>query len=83
MLVVGGLVAVVLGALILGLVARGGEREARAQRAADLGALAGARAMHDAYSRLFEPVLMLVIGLVIGGIVILLYLPIFELAGSL
>ena len=54
-LVVGGLVAVVLGALILGLVARGGRREARAQRAADLGALAGARAMHDAYSRLFEP----------------------------
>lgn len=54
--VVGGLVAVVLGALVLGLVARGGGREARAQRAADLAALAGARAMHDAYSRLFEPV---------------------------
>ena len=55
-LVVGGLVAVVLGALVLGLVARGGGREARAQRAADLAALAGARAMHDAYARLFEPV---------------------------
>ena len=54
--VVGGLMAVVLGALVLGLVARGGGREARAQRAADLGALAAARAMHDAYSRLFEPV---------------------------
>jgi len=54
--VVGGLVAVVLGALVLGLVARGGGREARAQRAADLGALAAARAMHDSYSRLFEPV---------------------------
>jgi hypothetical protein len=53
---VGGLVAVVLGALVFGLVARGGGREARAQRAADLGALAAARAMHDAYSRLFEPV---------------------------
>jgi Transglycosylase SLT domain/D-alanyl-D-alanine carboxypeptidase len=53
---VGGLVAVVLGALVLGLVARGGGREARAQRAADLGALAGAKAMHDAYARLFEPV---------------------------
>ena len=53
---VGGLVALVLGALVLGLVARGGGREARAQRAADLGALAGARAMHDAYARLFEPV---------------------------
>jgi len=55
-LVVGGLVALVLGALVLGLVARGGGREARAQRAADLAALAAARAMHDAYGQLFEPV---------------------------
>jgi hypothetical protein len=54
--VVGGLVALLLGALVLALVGRGGGREARAQRAADLGALAGARAMHDAYARLFEPV---------------------------
>lgn len=37
----------------------------------------------DRFARLFEPVLMLVIGLAIGGIVIMLYLPIFELAGSL
>jgi soluble lytic murein transglycosylase-like protein len=56
LVVVGGLVALVLGALVLALVARGGGREARAQRAADLGALAGARAMHDAYARLFEPI---------------------------
>lgn len=34
-------------------------------------------------SRLFEPVLMIVIGLVIGAIVILMYLPIFDLASSL
>jgi general secretion pathway protein F len=34
-------------------------------------------------TRLFEPVLMLFIGLMIGGIVVLMYLPIFELAGSL
>jgi general secretion pathway protein F len=34
------------------------------------------------FSRLFEPVLMLVIGLLIGGIVILMYLPIFELAST-
>lgn len=34
-------------------------------------------------SRLFEPVLMVVIGLLIGGIVILMYMPIFELASSL
>jgi general secretion pathway protein F len=35
------------------------------------------------FTKLFEPVLMAVIGIVIGGIVILMYLPIFELAGSL
>lgn len=34
-------------------------------------------------SRLFEPALMVFIGLLIGGIVILMYLPIFELASSL
>jgi soluble lytic murein transglycosylase-like protein len=53
-LLVAGLAAVLVGALILGAVARGVAREARAQRAADLGALAGARAMYDAYPRLFE-----------------------------
>lgn len=37
----------------------------------------------DRFARLFEPILMLVIGVAIGGIVIMLYLPIFELAGSL
>lgn len=37
----------------------------------------------DRFARLIEPLLMLLIGGVIGGIVILLYLPIFELAGSL
>ncbi|MCL2591308.1 MAG: type II secretion system F family protein [Betaproteobacteria bacterium] len=37
----------------------------------------------DWASRLFEPVLMTLIGFLIGGIVILMYLPIFELAGSL
>lgn len=35
------------------------------------------------FTRLIEPVLMAVIGLVIGVIVVLLYLPIFDLAGSL
>lgn len=33
--------------------------------------------------RLVEPILMLIIGLVIGAVVILMYIPIFELAGSL
>ncbi|HEV7823118.1 MAG TPA: type II secretion system F family protein, partial [Burkholderiales bacterium] len=34
-------------------------------------------------TRLFEPLLMVFIGLVIGVIVMALYMPIFELAGSL
>lgn len=34
-------------------------------------------------SRLFEPILMIGIGLVIGAIVVLMYLPIFDLASSL
>ena len=37
----------------------------------------------DWFTRLFEPLLMAAIGLVIGAIVILMYMPIFELAGSL
>ena len=37
----------------------------------------------DWFTRLFEPLLMAFIGLVIGVIVILMYFPIFELAGSL
>ena len=32
--------------------------------------------------RLMEPILMLVIGVVVGAIVMLMYLPIFELADS-
>jgi len=53
--------------------------------------LSRAAAYHDAetarwierFTRMFEPVLMAVIGVVIGGIVLLLYMPIFDLAGSL
>ena len=37
----------------------------------------------DWATRLFEPVLMACIGIVIGGIVVMLYLPIFELAGRI
>lgn len=37
----------------------------------------------DWFTRLFEPVLMALIGLAIGVIVILMYMPIFELAGNL
>lgn len=35
------------------------------------------------FTRLFEPLLMTLIGLVIGVIVVLMYLPIFELAGTI
>lgn len=37
----------------------------------------------DWFTRLFEPLLMAFIGLIIGGIVIMMYFPIFELAGSI
>ena len=37
----------------------------------------------DWFTKLFEPLLMAFIGLVIGAIVVLMYLPIFELAGSI
>lgn len=37
----------------------------------------------DWATRLLEPILMLAIGFVIGGIVLLLYMPIFDLAGGL
>ena len=57
-LLVGALGAVLVGVLVLGAVARGVAREAAAQRAVDLAALAGARAMHEANPRLFEPLLV-------------------------
>lgn len=37
----------------------------------------------DWFTKLFEPLLMLFIGLVIGVVVLLLYMPIFELAGQI
>lgn len=37
----------------------------------------------DWFSRLFEPLLMLGIGLFIAFVVVLLYLPVFELAGNI
>ena len=37
----------------------------------------------DRFTRMFEPILMAIIGVVVGGIVVLLYMPIFDLAGSL
>ena len=37
----------------------------------------------ERFTRTFEPLLMATIGIVIGGIVLLMYFPIFELAGSI
>jgi general secretion pathway protein F len=37
----------------------------------------------DWFTRAFEPVLMAFLGLAIGGVVVLMYMPIFELAGSI
>ncbi len=37
----------------------------------------------DWATRVFEPILMLFIGLIIGGVVLLMYMPIFDLAGNL
>ncbi len=55
LLLVGALAAVLVGAFVLGAIARGVGVQGRDQRAADLGALAGARAMRALYYRLFEP----------------------------
>jgi hypothetical protein len=53
-LLVGVLMAVVVGGLFLGVYARAVGVRADQQRAADLAALAGARAMREAYPRVFE-----------------------------
>jgi hypothetical protein len=53
-LLLGAVMAVVLGAVVLGAVAHGIGAQSDEQRAADLAALAAARAMHDAYGGLFE-----------------------------
>ena len=55
LLLVGLLLAVCIGAVVLGGVARGVGARGDLQQAADLAALAAARAMHDAYPRVFEP----------------------------
>jgi len=37
----------------------------------------------DWFTRVFEPVLMAILGIAVGGVVVLMYMPIFELAGSI
>jgi len=36
----------------------------------------------DTLSTLLEPIIMVILGVIIGGMVIALYLPIFKLAGT-
>lgn len=55
LLLVAALCAALVAALVLGGVARGIGAAGRDQQAADLAALAGARAMRASYDRLFEP----------------------------
>jgi Transglycosylase SLT domain/D-alanyl-D-alanine carboxypeptidase len=55
LMLVGAMCAVLVGAFLLGAIAKGVGGRSRDQKAADLGALAGARAMLVAYPRLFEP----------------------------
>jgi len=55
LLLIGLLLAACIGAVVLGGIARGIGARGDLQQAADLGALAAARAMHDAYPRVFEP----------------------------
>jgi general secretion pathway protein F len=37
----------------------------------------------DWFTRAFEPLLMAVLGMSVGAVVVLMYMPIFELAGSI
>jgi len=37
----------------------------------------------DWFTRLLEPALMAILGLSVGGVVVLMYMPIFELAGAI
>ncbi len=53
-LLLGMAMALLLGALVLGAIAQGIGAHGDQQRAADLAALAGARAMHEQYAGLFE-----------------------------
>jgi general secretion pathway protein F len=70
-----------VGNRMLGVGERGGGMADMLERIADYHDEETARWV-DWVSRLFEPIMMALLGLVIGGIVILLYMPIFDLAGS-
>jgi len=62
------------------------------ERSGDMGSMLGQIArFHDDevarfvdwFTRAFEPLLMTVLGLAVGAVVVLMYMPIFELAGSI
>ena len=57
-LMVGAMAAIVTGALLLGALGRAYGAKSHAQRAADLAAISAARAMREAYPRLFEPAVL-------------------------
>lgn len=67
---------------LLGVGERTGEFSAILQTIADRHATAFETFIQRA-SRLLEPLLLLLVALVVGGIVVLMYMPIFDIAGSL
>jgi general secretion pathway protein F len=71
-----------LGLRVLRVAEQTGALEAALERLADVHDRDLERTL-DRVSRLIEPLLMLGIGLVVGGIVVLMYLPIFQLAASI
>ena len=70
-----------LGLRVLRVSEQTGQLDVALDRLADIHDQQLERAIERA-GRLIEPVLMLGIGLAVGGIVVLMYLPIFQLAAS-
>jgi len=70
-----------VGNRMLGVGEKGGGMADMLERIADYHDEETARWV-DWASRLFEPVMMALLGVLIGGIVVLLYMPIFDLAGA-
>lgn len=71
-----------MGLRVLRVAEQTGSLETALERLSDVHDQALERTL-ERVGRLIEPVLMLVIGLVIGGIVVLMYMPIFQLAASI
>ncbi|CAM3739506.1 type II secretion system protein [Rouxiella silvae] len=69
-------------ARLLAVGERGGELPAMCERIAAFYDESLERAI-ETFSKVFEPVLMLLVGGMVGMVVFLLYMPIFEMAGSL